>query len=421
MFRQALRRLVLVDVITATAAVVLLLVAAFLLTRSNLERSAYQSLQEVAETISASDLHELFEDRDNSSDNGFDNGSATAGSIFWIVAADGDVLAAPVSRFNSQLMSYGDAEKAMLGQIQRSVVHVDSENWRVITIAQNSRSPDYVVQVAAIDTVGPDLDTIIRSLVMTGIVGVALAAISGFFVARKALEPLQKAFDLQRDFVSGASHELRTPVTVVQANADALQRLVKNLPDEDAQLLEDIQYESAFLGQLIGRLAELARLQGDNVVPLGPVDISGLLTELGRSMSVLAHRAEMTISVGETNTDLSAIADSVMLRQVVQSLIDNAFRYAGAGSTVELLGSRHGDHCEMIIKDNGIGIPEQHLPHVTERFYRVDKARSRNSGSSGLGLAIADEAIRAMGGTLTIDSADGKGTIATISLPIAEN
>ncbi len=417
MFKQALWRLILIDVAIASGAVVLLLIVAFLLIRSNLERSAFSSLEDAAETVAMSDLHELFDDDEpEHRDTSTVIGEAIS---YWIVGLNGHVFAASTRNSFSQQPLSVSLDNARNGEIDRTVVATESGDIRGVTLPRLSESPPYLIQVVAPDTVGPDLGPILVSLLITGLVGVALATAVGGFVARRTLAPVQLAFELQRDFISGASHELRTPVAVVQANADAIQRLVPDLGSEDAQILEDIQLESTFLGQLIGRLAELSRLQGTEIASLETVDIGQLNLDLARSMELLVTNAGMSIAAEASDEKFLAKADRIMLRQVVQSLVDNSVKYAGSGSTIELLARVNDGVCELVVRDNGTGISSQHLPYVTERFYRADKARSRKAGGSGLGLAIAREALRSMGGDFAIQSAEGLGTTVTISLDAA--
>ena len=204
---------------------------------------------------------------------------------------------------------------------------------------------------------------------------------------------------------------------MIQANAAAIQRLVPNLEHEDSTILQDLQIESQFLGELIGRLSELARLQGDSRSQLEVVDVGKLNNELARSTDVLVRNAGMKIMAIAPSKPVYAVADRVMLRQVALSLIDNSAKYAGYGASIELRAATENDQCQLVICDDGTGISDEHLPHVTERFYRTDKSRSRKVGGSGLGLAIADEAVERMNGNLVIASGIASGTVVTINLP----
>lgn len=415
MFNTALRKFVLINAVGAFAVIVLLLVAAFFLIRTNLERSAYGNLEDVARAIAASDLHELFEEDDV--EDKYDDLLEIDNPKFWIVSASGKVALSNNRSTKLSPLSSAGVLASVGGAVHKSVVTTENGDFRVVTVPERSSSPSYVVQVTEPDSVSPELIPIIRSLMIAGVVGLGFAVALGYFVARRTMRPIERAFELQRDFISGASHELRTPITVVQANADAVQRLVGGLSADDARLLEDIQLESEFLGQLVARLAELARLQDDFDIPLESVDLQLLCRDTARSMTLLAEKANMRMVTGESNESVLAIADRVMLRQVVLSLVENAFKYSGDGSTVELKSTGDGSECELVVRDDGVGIPAEHLEHVTERFYRVDKARSRSSGSSGLGLAMAREAITVMGGSLSVESAVGSGTTVRITLP----
>lgn len=244
------------------------------------------------------------------------------------------------------------------------------------------------------------------------------------------LDRIEKAFTAQRRFVSDASHELRTPLTSIRGNVDVLQRQLRSGrpvdPVDMSDALGDVQRESARMGRLIEDLLVLAR---NDVAGLGY-----LLKPEPVSLDVIANEAYKTASALVRGQDLSLRArDEVMIHgdgdrliQVMLILIDNALRHTAAGGSVELrvgraVDARQNVTCALIeVEDTGGGISIDHLPHLFERFYRIESARSRPSGGTGLGLSIALAIVRGHHGWIDVESAPNQGTTFSVWLPLIE-
>jgi heavy metal sensor kinase len=229
---------------------------------------------------------------------------------------------------------------------------------------------------------------------------------------------LDQAFTQQRRFVADASHELRTPVTVIRSITEvALEDPLS--PEEYVEALHDINAETERLGALISDLLVLARADEEQMsLDHEPVRLDLLISDVAATMEPLAMERGITLQV--RTLELAAVSgDTARLIQVFMSLVDNALTYTNAGGTVTLGVEVRGAVACVTVRDTGIGIAEEDAPHIFERFYRADPARSRAAGGSGLGLSIAHWVIEAHGGSIDVESQVGQGSTFTVTLPLA--
>lgn len=248
----------------------------------------------------------------------------------------------------------------------------------------------------------------------TGALGLLLAVPLGFFLAARAMRPITDALDRQRRFVADASHELRTPVAVLRARADALAR-----EGASATELERLRRDADELSTLLVDLLGLARLDAGQVelrreaIPLGDV-----VEELTDQLAPLAReRGIELVAHPQTGAAVFARADLARTRQVLRALLDNALGFARSEVRLEVVRLDH--RACLRVRDDGPGIPEEALPRIFDRFYRPDASRSREGrGGAGLGLAIASELVTAMGGELRVESSPAGATF-TVALPLA--
>lgn len=262
------------------------------------------------------------------------------------------------------------------------------------------------------------LSLLLTLLLAVGGVALLGAGLGGLFLANRALAPARLAWAHQQRFIGDAAHELRTPLTLLRADAEVLLRSREHLAAEDAALLEDIVAETNHMATLASNLLTLARLdngsshQEHEVINLADVALSG-----ARRIQALADQAEISIQV-ESNDTALVIGDPTLLEQAVLALLDNAIKYNRHGGHVTVRTATKQGHALLEVCDTGIGIAAEHLLHLGERFYRVDKARSREAGGTGLGLSIARGIAIALGGTLTLTSIPEQGTTVTLTLPL---
>ena len=223
---------------------------------------------------------------------------------------------------------------------------------------------------------------------------------------------LEHAFQAQRRFVADASHELRTPLTTMRGNLELLRREPPIPPEDQREVLEDLITESDRMIRLVNDLLALARAEAGQALRREPVPLRPLLSELGRQVRRLARG--QIIETPEA-PEASALADPDLLKQVLLILIDNAIRYTPPGGRITLQARIEEMSIALDVQDTGPGIPSEILPHIFERFFRGDPART--GGGAGLGLSIARALVEAMGGTIEVQSQVGVGSTFTIRLP----
>ena len=247
------------------------------------------------------------------------------------------------------------------------------------------------------------------------------AVAGGYLLSGRALRPIKTAMESQRTFIADASHELRTPVAVVRTNAELLKRHFE--PDtaqtagSDQVALDDILSESDRLGRMVDQMLTLAEADaGQRTVLTAEVSLNELVDQVTRSMRSLAEAREISLNA-QLNSDISLSGDPSRLRELLTVLLDNAVKYTDAGGRVDVSVRKEHRKAIITVSDNGPGIPFEALPHIFDRFYRVDKARSRESGGTGLGLAIARHIVDAHGGTIDVESKIREGTVVTVELP----
>ncbi len=293
--------------------------------------------------------------------------------------------------------------------------------YRYAIAVPNATGHGYVGVVMAgmsIQTQSSLLSTLLVLLILVGGVTLLGAGLGGLFLASRALVPVRLAWERQQRFIADASHELRTPLTLLRADAEVLLRSHKHLETEDVALLEDIVAEAQHMGNLANNMLTLARLdnrsshQEHEVVNLAEIAHAG-----ARRAQALAMQKEISIQV-EANGTTMVIGDPTLLEQAILALLDNAIKYNRHGGQITLCTAIKGECALLEVHDTGIGIAAEHLPHLGERFYRVDKARSREAGGTGLGLAIVQGIAIAHGGTLTLKSVPEQGTTVILTLPL---
>ncbi len=316
-----------------------------------------------------------------------------------------------------------------------------------------------VVQVARSEgAIWQDLNQLTYILFLGLPIGVAAAGLGGYLLARRALAPvdrmaerarsinaerlndrlpvdnpadelgrlatvfnetltrLESSFGQMRRFTADASHELRTPLTAIRSVGEVG---LRGRRDEATyrEIIGSMLEEVDRLALLVDRLLTLSRADmGQEKLAVDVVDVSDLAGEIADHLSVLAEEKDQVIRV-EAGAVPRWIGDRVTLRQALLNLVDNAVKYSPAGAAIEIRIAQTPDGTAIDVHDTGPGIPEELQSRIFDRFFRVDKARSRENGGTGLGLAIAKWAVEANGGHLTLESSNTGGTCFRILLP----
>ena len=232
---------------------------------------------------------------------------------------------------------------------------------------------------------------------------------------------LRKLESMRQDFVANVSHELKTPLAVIKSNVEALQDGAADDPEARVMFLAQASQEADRLEALIQDLLSLARIESGEVgLELQPIAMNrAILDCLERHQARAETKSHTLVEVPPSKgpPEVNALADPDALRQVLDNLIDNAIKYTRNGGTITVRWSSTDELASFEVQDTGVGIGERDLPRIFERFYRVDKARSREVGGTGLGLAIVKHLVQAMKGTVRVASKLGKGTTFTVTLP----
>jgi heavy metal sensor kinase len=234
----------------------------------------------------------------------------------------------------------------------------------------------------------------------------------------RLLSRLESSFKEQQRFVADASHELRTPLAVLRGETEVALSQSRTI-DEYKASLNLINDEAERLSRIVEDLFILARQPFDRPRMLKqPVSLKDVVVECARAAQVLAAQKNLKVTVKAAGL-LSVNGDDELLQRMVLNLLDNAVKYTPAGGEIVIELVAHNGDARITVRDNGIGIPETDQPHVFDRFYRVDKARSRAMGGAGLGLSIAHWIATAHGGRISVESRTEGGSVFTVQLPMA--
>ncbi len=282
-----------------------------------------------------------------------------------------------------------------------------------------------VVQAAqSRQAVSETVERLILVLILTGLGALVLAAAGGLFMSRRAMRPVQEAFGRQRTFIADASHELKTPLTLIRADAEVLSRGIDdpNKTSDNRELVDDLLGETDRMNAVLSDLLLLARLDADKVpVSRDPFDLALVLSETSERFAVRASTEGKNLEVHHSGKLLSR-GDTDRTDQILAAILDNALRFTPAGGTITVDGRITDKRVEATVTDTGPGIAPESLDRIFERFYRDDThsaARSRgpSGGGTGLGLAIARDLARAQGGELSAENTARGGARFTLSLP----
>ncbi len=231
------------------------------------------------------------------------------------------------------------------------------------------------------------------------------------------LDRLQQSFDAQHRFVADAAHELKTPLTAMKGHMEVILQKSRT-PEEYREAIVATLGDTERLNQLTKSLLALAQLSGDRPSKnLESVNLQEVAQEVQNELQILAEDKGITLRV-ESEAVPPILGDAVQIKRMVINLLDNALRHTPIGGTVRVHVAREQQEVTLSVADTGPGIAPEHLPHLFDRFYRVDTARDRQSGGTGLGLALVKEIAEAHDGQVHVESKVGKGTVFTIQFPL---
>jgi len=237
---------------------------------------------------------------------------------------------------------------------------------------------------------------------------------------QQKIENLKQMDRVRTDFVANVSHELKTPLTLIKGYIETLEDKAIDDKEKARKFVSIIKEHSGRLENIINDLLSLSELELSNdSVKKVEFDLKVLIDDLSLSFGHALVAKKQSLSIDSQGNDFKIKADPNKIEQVFVNLIDNAIKYTSQGGKIVVALFEQQDQLTVTVEDNGIGIPEEHLNRVFERFYRVDKARSRQLGGTGLGLSIAKHIVLAHKGKINIESQTNKGTTVSVTLPKA--
>ena len=345
--------------------------------------------------------------------------------FFYIFTEDKQLVRFERASFRIEQFVLSVIENWSIDDGEVEVFRHSNETGQLNTVMMMSKK---IVAEGAVQTlyVGKDVTALYSGLqkatyaqIVLGAVALLIASAIGYFMAGRALVPLKEAYDKQKQFAADASHELRTPLAVVMASADLLLADPSIKEPFLRQVLEDLKSEVKKMTNLVSDLLMVARSDNNALkFKIQRLDLTEILKQVIRTMTPIAEKKDIRLA-GENFRKVLINADEQKIKQLAIILVDNAIKYTPEGGAV-LVRLEKFDNARAVfaVMDSGIGIAPEDLDKVFERFYRVDKARSREMGGNGLGLAIAAEIVKLHDGKISVASKLGEGTKFTVELKV---
>ena len=327
-------------------------------------------------------------------------------STFYSVAISYDNKVIEIR--NDDAAVYTDAE---LESAARQVLKKSNTNGMIDNLVYYKMDKDGYTLVSFMDNtiIRESMNTLFRYTLIFGGVAIIALYFLAVYLAKKIVTPLEESYQKQKQFISDAGHELKTPVSVVSANAELLSREIG-----DNQWLSNIQYENERMGKLVGQLLELARTE--NVKPqMEYLDLSRLVAGGVLPFESVAFENGLTLN-SQITDGIIALGNSTQLSQLVSILVDNAIRHAQNGKEVFISLTHTRSNAVFSVINDGKPIPQEQMTQLFERFYRADEARNGEDKHYGLGLAIAKAIVEAHHGKIEVSCYDGKVCF-TVQLP----
>ena len=352
-----------------------------------------------------------------------------------------------------------DAKALVQDKEMRHDVIMNGHHMRVVTVplVVNGQVRGYIQTAQTLRTLDAAIDRLLKIMLIGGAVTLLASLLLGDYLTRRALQPidsiaqaaqqitaaddlrsripyngppdelgqlthtfnetlerLEKLFNVQRRFVADVSHEMRTPLTTIRGNVDLMRRF-----GFDQEAIDAIDSEARRMSRLVEDLLLLAKADAGRL-PLEEqlVELDSLVLEVYKQADILSKDEGVSVHLGQVDP-ARVMGDPDRLKQLLLNLVSNGLKYTPEGGDVTLELTHTEDQVRVTVTDTGVGIPSEDLPHIFDRFYRVDKARSRAKGGTGLGLSIAYWIAEAHGGDLSVTSVLGKGSMFTLMLPRA--
>ncbi|MCL1914926.1 MAG: cell wall metabolism sensor histidine kinase WalK [Eubacteriaceae bacterium] len=295
-------------------------------------------------------------------------------------------------------------------------------NARIATfVTANDAGYLRVLQIVSNMDIKNDISNrLLKIMILTGCFGVIISFLTSYFITGRAMKPIEDNLRRQREFVADASHELRTPITVVRTNLDVALSSLEDTVKSQSKWLQNAYQETEHMEKLISDLLMLARHDlGDDILSYTTFNLVESVMEAIDRIKDYASNKGIIIELECSLQELVIHADKSKLQQLTLILLDNSIKYSPSGTMVIVsIAKGKFNNAVVSVSDEGIGIAPEDLKNIFERFYRSDKARSRREGGVGLGLAIAKWIVDAHKGSIIAESGKGEGTRMVVALPL---
>lgn len=407
MFHKLKIRLTMINLVLISIVLLIIFTGMFLMMRAGMHQQAGVLMRAVAR------------DEGISPSIDFPNAPRVLANCFFVkLDKNGVLLMAsenlPLSRGDTQnLTARTFADAAAQGMISHKAyrlryMKVPKEYGHIVVFLD--RSSEYEV-----------LSWLLITSAVIGLVSLGLVFLVSLYLSSRAIIPIRSSWEKQNAFVADASHELRTPLAVMKSNLEIVLENTGQSVESQGKWLGNVNSELERMTRLVDDLLFLARTDmAEEVMPVAPFHLSNSLQQAAEAFEPFASRKGLQL-VTDIQPEMIISGNEGRIRQLAAILLDNAVKYTPAGGKVTLRAYTGENHVEIVVSDSGEGIPREHLDKVFERFYRVDKSRSRNHGGTGLGLSIAKCIALEHKGDIQVSSTVGKGTSFRVLLPLASN
>lgn len=312
----------------------------------------------------------------------------------------------PIERFAEERFSFGEVSPAL--------------RQFTVPIKHNRVIIGYMQTATPLAPLEADLNRMLLMLTLGVPMTLGAIGLTGWILGGVAMQPIRHSYERLQRFTADASHELRTPLAAILSNVQVARMPVFRDSEQQQQCLGEVEQAAKSMSGLLDNLLFLARHEG----PITTATLNQNIDALDILCPLVNHYKDRAVQQQRTFTSdipkqaVYLRADIQLLQRAITNLLDNAFKYTPPGGQIHLRCCTQSHHAIIQVEDNGVGIPEADLPHIFDRFYRVDVARSRQTGGFGLGLSIAQQIVQAHGGQIKVKSVFGQGTTFEIEIPL---
>ncbi|MBE1447372.1 sensor histidine kinase [Paenibacillus sp. OAS669] len=420
MFQRTRMRLTLVFGCVLALILILVTLAYYFFLQETIQRNERSEMANILEKTSRQWEHRLEEGLKDHRD-----GKRESRGIDWQYLQSNELVVIKAS--DNRLYVSSTAYAAMSERMVQWARAGQSVNQQRLEIQDGEQKQHFLVGSAAMNAGGTawaaidiSSDIMLLSqmkwvLLVFSVVLLSIASAGGYWFAGRAMGPIKDSYLKQVEFTANASHELRTPLSVMHSSVELLQDYKSSLPAFEQHILDGLKDEVQRMTRLVESLLLLARSDSQSwTFQREQVNLCNLCADAVQSMQTVAQKQGIQLRIGESPSgsgDAYVMGDEDQLHRLIYILLDNAIKYTSPEGEVTVSCIPHGDNELMLrVSDTGIGIPEDELHLIFDRFYRVDKARSRESGGAGLGLSIASEIMRMHRAAVRVTSKEGEGS-----------